>query len=65
MIKATDLSDLRTLKVGGLNYSSILSDLSSVLGRQLTTLKIETVHFDINIDNIGHDCPNLEELNII
>ena len=35
VIKATDLPDLRTLKVGGLNYSSILSDLSSVLGRQL------------------------------
>ena len=65
VIKATDLPELRTLKVGGLNYSSILSDLNSVLGRQLTTLKIETVHFDINIDNIGHDCPNLEELNII
>jgi len=65
VIKATDLPKLKTLKVGGLNYSSILSDLSSVLGKQLTTLKIETVHFDINIDDIGRDCPNLEELNII
>jgi hypothetical protein len=53
------------LKVGGLNYSSILSDLTSVIGSQLTTLKIETVHFDINIDTIGQDCPNVEELNII
>jgi len=65
VIKASDLPEVKTLKVGGLNYSSILSDLCSVVGRQLTTLKIETVHFDINIDDVGQDCPNLEELSII
>jgi len=65
VINQSDLTEVKALKVGGLNYSSILSDLTSVIGRQLTTLKIETVHFDINIDDIGQDCPNLEELNII
>merc|ERR1740128_919419 len=64
-IKQSDLPEVRTLKVGGLNHSSILSDLTSVIGRQLTALKIETVHFDINIDTIGQDCPNVEELSII
>jgi len=64
-IKQSDLAEVRTLKVGGLNYSSILSDLSKLIGSQITTLKIETVHFDINIDNIGQDCPNVEELSII
>merc|ERR1712106_1080259 len=64
-IKQSDVPEVRTLKVGGLNYSSILSDLTSVIGRQLTALKIETVHFDINIDDIGQHCPNLEELSII
>lgn len=64
-IKQSDLAEVRTLKVGGLNYSSILSDLSKLVGSQITTLKIETVHFDINIDNIGQDCPNVEELSII
>jgi len=64
-IKQSDLAEVRTLKVGGLNYSSILSDLSRLIGSQITTLKIETVHFDINIDTIGQDCPNVEELSII
>ena len=36
-----------------------------MIGPQLSTLKIETVHFDINVEVLGAECPGLEELSII
>lgn len=64
-IKQRDLNAVQTLKVGGLNFYSILSEINTLIGSQITSLKIETVHFDINLDNIGVECPNVEELSII
>ena len=56
---------MRSLKVGGLSHPSILTELHAVIGPQLSTLKIETVHFDINVEVLGAECPGLEELSII
>jgi len=65
LISRSDLSAVRSLKIGGLNYSSFFTDTVSLIGSQLVSLKIETVHFDINIDVIGHHCPNIEDLSLI
>ena len=35
------------------------------IGSQLTSIKIETVHFDIDISLLGKQCPNIENLNVI
>jgi len=64
-IKQKDLNAVQTLKVGGLNFYSILSEINTLIGSQITSLKIETVHFDINLNDIGVECPNIEELSII
>lgn len=64
-VKMTDLSHVHTLKVGGLNHFSILSEISSLIGSNITTLKIETVHFDLNLDKIGNECPNIEDMSIV
>merc|ERR1711976_517312 len=64
-ISQSDLAHVDTLKIGGLNYSSLLTEMTSIIGHQLLNLKIETVHFDINIDIIAHYCPNIEELSLI
>ena len=56
---------VRSLKVGGLSHPSILTELHAVIGAQLSFLKIETVHFDINVEVLGAECPGLEELSII
>jgi len=61
----SDLSRVETLKIGGLNYVSLFSDMVNTIGHQLVNLKIETVHFDINTDIIAFYCPNIEELSII
>jgi hypothetical protein len=60
----SDLAKVRSLKVGGLSHSSILTELNAVIGPQLTVLRIETVHFDLNIDVVGSECPGLEELSV-
>ena len=60
-----DLAHVETLKVGGLGYSSLLTQLTGLIGDQLVSLKIETVHFDINIETVAFYCPNLEELSVI
>ena len=65
LLSRSDLSAVKSLKIGGLNYSSFLTDTVSLIGSQLVSLKIETVHFDINIDVIGLHCPNLEDLSVI
>jgi len=64
-VSTSDFPNLHILKLGGLTYPSIISEMTSVIGLQLTTLKIETVHFDINLEDIGITCLNLEELHII
>jgi hypothetical protein len=64
-VKSSDLPNLHVLKLGGLTYSTIISEMTRIIGFQLTTLKIETVHFDINLADIAITCPNLEELHII
>jgi len=64
-LKQSDLARVRSLKVGGLSHPSILTELHAVIGPQLSILKIETVHFDINVEVLGAECPGLEELSII
>jgi len=64
-LNSEDLRNISRLKLGGLNSDSFSRQMCSLLGGQLSYLKIETVHFDININLIGEQCPNIEELNII
>jgi len=65
LLSGSDLSAVKSLKIGGLNYSSFFTDTVSLIGSQLVSLKIETVHFDINIDVIGQHCPNIQDLSVI
>ena len=60
-----DMKHVDKLKLGGLNHSSFLQDMCFHIGSQLTSIKIETVHFDIDIILLGKQCPNIENLNVI
>jgi len=60
-----DLSNVQTLKIGGLSHSSILREINALIGANITSLKIETVHVDISIDDVGNDCPNIVDLSVI
>merc|ERR1711970_1222788 len=60
-----DLRNITRLKLGGLNNPSFSRQMCSLLGSQLSYLKIETVHFEVNITLIGEERHNIEELNII
>merc|ERR1719244_1770901 len=60
-----DLKNVGSLKLGGLNYSSLLTDMCSLIGSQLTSLKIETVHCEVDVSLVGKLCDNLEELSVI
>jgi len=64
-LKRDNLKNIKRLKLGGLNHSSFSKQICSLLGSQLTYLKIETVHFEVDISLIGIECPKVEELNII
>ena len=64
-LSSDDLENITRLKLGGLNHSSFMKQICSLLGSQLTYLKIETVHFEVDISIIGNECQNLEELNVI
>lgn len=56
---------LRSLMLGGLHSNQILKDLVVVWGRQLTTLKVETVLTVIPLEVIAKHCWNLAELQVI
>merc|ERR1719233_324433 len=64
-LSSEDLSNITKLKLGSLNSNSFSRQMCSLVGSQLSYLKIETVHFDVDITVIGEECPNIEELNII
>jgi len=64
-LKATDLSRVHTLKLGGLSHQTFFTEVLESIGPQLVSLKLETIYFDISIDEIGQHCPKLEELSII
>jgi len=64
-LSSDDLENITRLKLGGLNHSSFMKQICSLLGSQLTYLKIETVHFEVDISVIGNECQNVEELNVI
>lgn len=64
-VTSRDLPNLHSLLLGGLHYFNVFKDLSSAIGHQLTTLKLETVLADIHLDSIGKSCPNLVELQIV
>lgn len=64
-LKGSDLAKVHTLKLGGISHQTFFSETLSAIGTQLVSLKLETIYFDISIDEIGESCPNLEELSII
>jgi len=64
-LNSEELFNITRLKLGGLNHNSFLKQMCFLLGSQLSYLKLETVHFDIDISVIGAECPNIEELDII
>merc|ERR1719228_3104768 len=59
------MKNVDKLKLGGLNHSSFLEDMCFHIGSQLTSIKIETVHCDLDISLLGRGCPNIENLNVI
>jgi len=62
---AAELSQVSSLKLGGLNHPRFLHEMTAAIGPQLCTFKVETVHFDIDIHTIGTNCPALKELHIV
>ena len=60
-----DMKHVDKLKLGGLNHISFLEDMCFHIGSQLTSIKIETVHCDVDISLLGRECPNIENLNVI
>lgn len=64
-LKGSDLGKVLTLKLGGISHQTFFSETLSAIGAQLVSLKLETIYFDISIDEIGSSCPNLEDLSII
>merc|ERR1712038_589541 len=64
-LNSEDFSNITRLKLGGLTSHYFSTQMCSLLGSQLSYLKIETVHFDVDIMVVGEECPNIEELNII
>ena len=59
------LENVTSLKLSGLNYSSLLTDMWSLIGAELTSLKIENVHCEVDISFVGKLCDNLEDLSVI
>ena len=43
-------------------HESLLKDFMSLLGDTVTTLKLETIHFDIDINLLGETCTCLKDL---
>ncbi len=64
-LKPADLSRVSGLKLGGLAHASFLLDTLSCIGPQLVSLKLETIYFDVPIDELAAACPALEELSIV
>ncbi len=64
-LKPADLSRVSGLKLGGLAHASFLLDTLSCIGPQLVSLKLETIYFDVPIDELAVACPALEELSIV
>jgi len=63
-LKPSDLGRVQSLKLGGISHHEFFTDILAI-GPQLVSLKLETIYFDISIDEIGVHCPSLEELSII
>lgn len=59
------LPRLSSLKLGGLNHPACLAGMVAAAGPRLTCLKVETVHFDLDIHTIGRCCPLLQELHVV
>jgi len=64
-LRTSDLAKVQSLKLGGVPNKNFLTEFLSIIGCQLVSLKLETIYFDISIDDIGRHCPNLEQLSII
>ena len=64
-LKPADLGHVSGLKLGGLAHASFLTDMLTCVGPQLASLKLETIYFDVPIDQLALACPALEELSIV
>lgn len=64
-LTSLDLARVASLKLGGLNHPNFLAGMATIVGPQLTCLKLETVHFDIDVHVLGRHCTALTELHII
>jgi len=64
-LKGSDLNAVQNLKLGGISHQSVFSETLAAIGENLVSLKLETIYFDISIDEIGVNCPHLEELSVI
>lgn len=64
-LTAADLKKVQSLKLGGVSHQDFFTEFITIIGPQLVSLKLETIYFDISIDDIGYHCPNLEQLSII
>jgi len=64
-LQTSDVPGVTSLKLGGISHNSFFTQSLTIMGENLVSLKLETIYFDISIDEIGLLCPHLEELSII
>jgi len=64
-LQSSDVPGVTSLKLGGLSHNSFFTQALTTMGENLVSLKLETIYFDISIDEIGNLCKNLEELSVI
>ena len=55
-----DLAQLTSLRLGGLSFPLFLRGSLQVLGQGLVSLELQSIHFPIELELIGHFCPNLQ-----
>jgi len=59
-----DLHELRHLQLGGLQGQPFLTQILKLVGRNLRSLELNSVHFTVDISLVGSECSNLEELRV-
>ncbi len=57
---SSHLSQLTSLRLGGLSFPLFLRDSLASMGSQLGSLELQSVHFAVELDLIGRSCPRLQ-----
>ncbi len=57
---SSHLSQLTSLRLGGLSFPLFLRDSLAAMGSQLGSLELQSVHFAVELDMIGRSCPRLQ-----